>query len=168
MLSQLVLVDTSKNLCPVPDDGVSIPMAENQLKILGPSTAGPKAYLRSSSSWRWHCGTGEPSRPCIGWLEFLEEGDLQTCRSFQPRVERTPGSFYGRRNQICPRSGQLPGHGDGVTDLECNPNTSTHLPADFDFVDHPLLRWISYLERRSTGVEDHDPSTSFALDGEAF
>jgi hypothetical protein len=45
---------------------------------------------------------------------------------------REPSSLHRRCNQICPRRGLLPGDGGGVADLECNPNTSTHVSTTAD------------------------------------
>ena len=56
------------------------------------------------------------------------------------------------------------GRSGGIGYLERDAESWAHLSADFDLVDHALLRGIGELERSSTGVEDHHSLTVLAVD----
>jgi hypothetical protein len=55
-----------------------------------------------------------------------------------------------------------------VLNLESHPDLPVRQMSDLDFIDHPTLRRVSQLERRPTGVENHDTRVAAPLIGRLF
>jgi hypothetical protein len=86
----------------------------------------------------------------------------------ETRIQRHPGSPCGFRNQFCSGSDEPRRPVLDVSNLESHSDLPVGQMSDLHFIDHPTLRWVGKLERRPTGVENHDTGVAAPLIGRLF
>lgn len=95
--------------------------------------------------------------------EFLEQRELQSGWSGQPRVQRIPWRGGRRRDRHCPARDECLGHTLGVGNFEGKPNVRRNRLADLDGVNQRDLFGIREFKGCSSGVEDDHSCISGAL-----